>query len=64
VFIEVSYDQQRQAPANVEGPLRDPAIKAGNAALKYSEMNKTATRAAILLATRPSDPLELPSTPE
>src|SRR6266478_9994870 len=26
VFIEVSYDGLRQAPANVEGTLRDPAI--------------------------------------
>ena len=26
VFTEVSYNQQRQAPANVERPLRDPAI--------------------------------------
>jgi hypothetical protein len=34
------------------------------AARKHSEMNKTRTRAAILLATRPSDRLELPSTPE
>ncbi len=26
VFTEVSYNQQRQAPPNVKGPLRDPAI--------------------------------------
>jgi hypothetical protein len=58
------YGQQRQVPANAEGSLRDPAIWVANAALKYSEMKKTATRAAIPVAARPSDPLELPSTPE
>jgi len=26
VFIEVPYDGLREAPANVEGALRDPAI--------------------------------------
>jgi hypothetical protein len=47
-----------------DGALRDPTILVGSAERKYSEMNKTGTRAAILLATRPSDRPELPSTPE